>query len=226
MIQLFTSQEFQTAKRKDKLLLECECCHFTFLLPKSEILNTKRNSAQYCSRECASKSRVTKVACFCSHCKVELKIRPSQLSHKDRKTKNVFCNRSCAASYNNTHKKHGTRISKLEKWIAEKLNTLYPNLEIHYNRKDAINSELDIYIPSLKLAFELNGIYHYEPIHGQDKLDKTQNNDNRKFQACLEQGIELCIIDTSQHKYFKEIHNQKYLDIVVSVISNFDLHSI
>ena len=79
----------------------------------------------------------------------------------------------------------------------------YPNLEIHYNRKDAINSELDIYIPELELAFELNGIFHYEPIYGAEKLQQIQNNDDRKFQACLEKGISLCIIDTSSLKYFK-----------------------
>ena len=35
--------------------------------------------------------------------------------------------------------------SKLEKWLEEQLIKMYPNLEIHFNRKDAINSELDIY---------------------------------------------------------------------------------
>jgi hypothetical protein len=88
--------------------------------------------------------------------------------------------------------------------LQEKLTILFPSLDIHYNRKDAINSELDIYIPSLKLAIELNGIFHYEPIYDQDKLDQIQNNDHRKFQACAENGISLCIIDTSSLKYFKE----------------------
>jgi len=49
---------------------------------------------------------------------------------------------------------------------------LYPDLVIHFNKKDAINSELDIYIPSLKLAFELNGIFHYEPIFGKENFLK------------------------------------------------------
>ena len=76
----------------------------------------------------------------------------------------------------------------------------------------------DIYIPSLKLAIELNGIFHYEPIFGEDKLKKVQNNDNRKFQACLEKEIEFCIIDTSQQKYFKEKTSQKYLSIITEII--------
>lgn len=107
----------------------------------------------------------------------------------------------------------------MEIWLEKNLTELYPQLEIHFNRKDAINSELDIYIPSLKLAFELNGVFHYEPIYGEEKLKQIQSNDNRKFQACLEKGIELCIIDTTPMKYFKEAKARKYLDIVVDILA-------
>jgi len=77
-----------------------------------------------------------------------------------------------------------------------------------------------VVIPTLKLAFELNGIFHYEPIFGSNKLKQIQNNDDRKFQACLEQGIELCLIDTSQQKYFKDVLSLKYLNIIVNIINN------
>lgn len=77
---------------------------------------------------------------------------------------------------------------------------------------------MDIFIPVLKLAFELNGIYHYEPIHGPTKLSQIQNNDQRKFQACLERGIELCIIDSSSLSYFKESNALPYLKIIQKII--------
>jgi len=93
------------------------------------------------------------------------------------------------------------------------------NLEIHFNRKDAIGSELDIYIPSLRLAFELNGIFHYEPIYGQSKLDQVQNNDVSKSKLCHEAQIDLCVIDTSHQKYFKPKTSQIFLDIVVSIVN-------
>lgn len=134
------------------------------------------------------------------------------------KSNRVFCNSSCAATYNNTHKTHGTNRSKLECYLARELVKLYPTIKFHFNKKDAINSELDIYIPFLKLAFELNGIYHYEPIHGSDKLARIQNNDNRKFQACLEKGIEFCTIDSSKLTYFKELNALPYVKIVQDVI--------
>lgn len=137
--------------------------------------------------------------------------------------KRKFCCQSCSGTYNNTHKTHGTRRSKLEKYLEKELIQLYPNLEIHFNRKNAINSELDIYIPSLKLAFELNGIFHYEPIFGEEKLEQIQNNDDRKFQACLQEGIELCIIDSSSLKYFKEQKAKKYLDIICDILEEKDI---
>jgi len=151
----------------------------------------------------------------CKHCNKQFEKHPSQL----KKSINHFCTQSCSATYNNLHKTKGTRISKLEMWLKERLTEKYPNLEIHYNRKDAVNAELDIYIPSLKLAFELNGIYHYEPIHGPELLSRMQNNDQRKFQACLERGIELCVIDTSKQKYFKPTTSQQFLIIIQNIIS-------
>jgi hypothetical protein len=137
---------------------------------------------------------------------------------KQGKSYNYFCTHSCAATYNNTHKTKGNRKSKLEFYLEKELPLIYPNLEFNFNRKDTINSELDIYIPNMKLAFELNGLFHYEPIFGESKLEQIQNNDKRKFQACLERGIELCIIDSSQLKYFKESNAKPYLDIIVNII--------
>ena len=95
---------------------------------------------------------------------------------------------------------------------------MFPKLEFHFNRKDAINGELDIYIPTLHLAFELNGIFHYEPIYGTKKLDEVLSNDQRKMLACAERKIELCVIDVSSMTYFKPSKAQRFLDIVVSVL--------
>lgn len=170
----------------------------------------------YCSKECKllNLGHQPPIVKACANCKKEVLKRRCDV----RKTTNSFCSKSCSAIYNNTHKKYGTRRSKLEAYLEEHLIKKYDKLEFVFNKKDAINSELDIYIPSLKLAFELNGIYHYEPIHGQKKLDQIQNNDDRKFQACLERNIELCIIDTSSLSYFKPVNAKKYLDIVCSII--------
>ena len=115
----------------------------------------------------------------CKNCNIEI---VKHLSDIKSKSGNSFCSRSCSATYNNKNKKFGTRRSKLENWIENELKKKY-DFKIIFNGKEAVNSELDIYIPSLKLAFELNGIFHYEPIYGEDKLNKVKNNDGRKYQA-------------------------------------------
>lgn len=168
----------------------------------------------YCSVQCQHESQIKKVTTTCKNCSKQFKKQLSQF----KRTKNHFCSKSCAATYNNTHKTHGTRISKLEKWLSEELPKLYPQIDFVFNGKEAINSELDIYIPELKLGFELNGIFHYEPIFGDLKLEQIQNNDNRKFQACLERGIEFCTIDVSGLKYFKPNSAIRYLEIIKNII--------
>jgi len=221
---LYTESEYQAARASDKLPCKCEQCGDTFYKDKrfiSRILAGHQqgglnyiNHGRFCSIKCYNTYQTVKVIVTCGQCGATFERIQSQVD----KSKHHFCSKSCAGTYTNTHKTKGNRRSKLEKYLEETLQTIYPELEIHYNRKDIINSELDIYIPSLKLAFELNGIFHYEPIYGANKLNQIQNNDTRKFQACLERGIEMCTIDTSGDKYFKADKAVKYLNIIESII--------
>lgn len=219
MKRLFTEEEYKSAKTYDKLPLKCYRCEKEFYQTKHYIyscsLKTSVHTGKYCSKVCAM-TKVVNVEC--KTCGKKFLKFPNQI--KKSKSGNHFCSNSCAATYNNKHKKTGTKRSKLEVWVEEQLLIIYPNIEIHFNRKDTISSELDIYIPSLSLAIELNGIFHYEPIFGEKKLKQTKNNDERKFQACLEKNIEFAIIDTSQQKYFKPKSSQKYLNIITEIINN------
>jgi len=218
MIPLYTEEEYINSKSMDKLPCQCEKCFNIFYKHKKYITHNILNNLddiKYCSRKCQRTTLNKSSVVNCFQCNKEFNKKLSQV----KKSNNHFCSRSCAVTYRNTHKSTGTRRSKLEIWLEEQLSLLYPNLIFDFNRKDAINSELDIYIPSLKLAFELNGIFHYEPIYGSDKLNQIQNNDNRKFQACIENSIELCIIDTSSLVNFKPLKAKKYLDIIVNIIN-------
>lgn len=213
---LISTEQLQDHKALDKIPIECETCKETFYAEKRAIQRTIKGKGKiklrYCSKSCAGIGMKDQREYACLHCNEKF----FDLTTIKRK----FCSRNCSVTYNNLHKTYGIRRSKLEKWLEKQLAIIYPTLEIHYCRKDAINSELDIYLPSLRMAFELNGIFHYEPIHGQDRLDKIKNNDGRKYQACIEKEISLCIIDTSTMSYFKEEKGQKYLNIITNIINN------
>jgi len=216
MIPIKNKSELTNFNSNEMVPLECQFCHNIYYKTKNEAFDRKyRRIRKYCSRKCYSKTKPKKISFNCMCCNKHFLKAPCEC----KRTKRNFCSKSCAATYNNRHKTTGTRRSKLESWIEIELTKLYPTLEIHYNKTNTINAELDIYIPSLKLAFEFNGIFHYEPIYGEDKLKRIKNNDDRKFQACIENNIEMCIIDVSKIKYFKLKYSEYFLKIIKDIIN-------
>lgn len=228
MTPLFTKEQYKICRYKEKLPLQCKKCKNTFYNTKDLICRVYKNllsggigiikngsKCDFCSRNCYAKYKAinNKTYIKCKNCNKNICIKNSLLN------KRIFCSKKCSATYNNKNKKYGNRVSKLEFWLQNQLKIKFPNLLFEFNKKEYIKSELDIYIPSLRLAFELNGIFHYEPIYGKEKLKSIKDNDCRKFQACLENNIELCIINTSNQKHFTEKSSQKYLDIIYNIIN-------
>ena len=211
---LINKEELKNYKSRDLILCECEYCRQPYKVEKNEIQSVLMGTRirKHCSKICQSKAQIKKQIVKCDWCNKQFLKQPSQI-----RAKHNFCSQSCSTSYNNTHKTHGTRISKLEVWLKEELIKLFPILDIKFNDKSAIKSELDIYIPSLNLAFEINGIYHYKPIHGIEKLKRTQIMDEQKINNCLKQKIELHILDVHNMEKF----NKKEANIFLEIIKNF-----
>jgi hypothetical protein len=219
MIPIFTPLEFEAAKSTQALPLRCKQCQGIFYRSKHQIQKALQPGAKdqkdFCSHVCHGLAFNLSVSVPCLHCGVGVSKKLSAL----KKSKHNFCSLSCAAKYHNSHKQTGYRRSKLEVWLENQLTQRHPDFQFVFNGTNAIDAELDIYIPALKLAFELNGIIHYEPIYGLDRLEKTQGNDHRKMFACAERGIDLCVLDTSHMKLFKEKGAQRYLDLIEEVLS-------
>ena len=200
--------------------LICDNCHNDFTRDSKSMKTggRKKSNFIFCSKNCYTVFQSFKIDITCSNCNLSFKRINSQI--KKSKSGNQFCTKSCAATHNNLNKSYGIRRSKLEKQIETQITSLYTDLDFEFNQKTAIGSELDIFIPKLKLAFELNGIYHYEPIHGTNKLNKTKNNDQLKFALCHQNKISLCVIDISFIKNFKPIKAQRILKIITDIIED------
>lgn len=204
-----------------KLTFTCPVCSKTFTKQNvyydRHVQKHGRDYQPKCSLKCVSifnsKSKpVDCLQCGKAFIKSGANLKKSPCHH--------FCSRSCSASYNNRHKTHGTRRSKLEQHLEEQIKTLFPSLPCECNAKTLIGSELDFYFPTLKLAIELNGILHYQPIYGQDKLDRIINNDKQKSMRCHELGVDFRVIDTSSCDNLTPSQKRKYWNIVQTLLSD------
>lgn len=209
-------QEFKKYKGKDLIPYNCQTCSVLYHKPQRSSRQFIHSGAayNYCSKTCQSKAQVTSVTIPCAECSTPV----TKIFNDTKRTKNTFCSNSHATSYNNKHKKHGIRRSKLETYLENFIRSEYPNLDLICNGKDVIESELDFYFPSLRLAIELNGIVHYEPIYGQDKFERIQNNDKQKMIRCYEQGIELVVLDSSKVSYLTDKIKAQYASIVKELL--------
>lgn len=193
----------------------CEHCGMAFRTTSTQYhRNNRRGYRFFCTRWCRNTASVRARQSPCTNCGTAVPRRPCDL----KKVKNVFCSRSCAGSYNNRHKSKGSRRSKLEAFIVQRLQADFPAVEVLANDIRTIGAEIDILIPSLKLGIELNGILHYEPIYGAEKLERIVANDQQKVAACREKGIELAVIDVSWMKYFKPAAGERVYDVVKSLV--------
>lgn len=200
-------------------IVECRNCGKQVEKTASRYNESIKNGWNFfCSLSCRYGYQENGIEIPCAQCQKFVRKTPGQV----RQTKsNVFCSKSCAALYNNSRKHRGTRRSKLEKFIEQHLRIELPNLDLECNSNRLIGTELDFYFPELRLAIEVNGIFHYEPIYGQEKLERIQENDKQKVARCLQAGIELFIIDVSNESHLTLKAKEKYWMIFKELVTSF-----
>lgn len=182
------SRRFRTKYKNDTFCYKCTVCHKEFILKHEH-----NKQEQCCSIKCWNVLKGTRIQTKCAECELEITI---PLRRYKEYTKH-FCSSSCCGKFSTANKINGIKRSKFEVFLETEIRKTFPNLLTLPSDRTAIHSELDFYFPTINLGIEINGIFHYEPIFGKETLDRIQNNDNRKMQACLEKGIELIIIDSS-----------------------------
>jgi len=91
---------------------------------------------------------------------------------------------------------------------------MFPYLEYECN-KLYHGYEFDFMFPTLSLAIEINGIFHREPIYGEEKLKRTQKRDREKKKICKKHGIKLIILEDKKNFSIKNA-NKLYCELVSS----------
>jgi len=223
---LISKDELNNLESNDLVPFECEICKSTFYKKKHYALRGLKGTRNYsaCSKECwkkviGNRHRHECITLTCDWCKKEFQRKPNlHLRRKKMLSQHCFCSRKCSYLYRQSDNSFGKR-STLEKWIEQKLTVDFPTISIEYNNITTINGELDIFIPTLDLAFEINGVGHYKPIYGVDNFKKRIKKDGEKIEECLARKIDLFVIDCKEFNTLKEDRDIKYYNRICEEIS-------
>ena len=108
-------------------------------------------------------------------------------------------------------------VSLMEKEVSDYIKSLIDDEVIENDRSILKGKELDILIPSRKLAIEFNGIFWHVESKGKDK-----NYHLSKTERCLEEAIELIHISDSEWMFKNEII-KSFLKKKLNVLEEVDL---
>jgi hypothetical protein len=142
--------------------------------------------------------------CHCDVCNNEYEITRVLLNERNREGYGLctLCNQ---VGINN--------ISQLEKEVSSYIKNLI-NDEIKENDRNVLNNlELDVYIPSKKIAFEVNGLYWHS------ELFKDKNYHLNKTELCEEKGIRLIQIFEDEWMFKKDIVKSR-IENILGLTSN------
>lgn len=107
--------------------------------------------------------------------------------------------------------------SKLEKFLLNELIKLGLTPEFHKEQTLANTKlQIDIYLPTISTAIEVDGPSHFLPVWGEDALAKNQNYDNKKTGLILGKGMFL--IRIKQTKDFSPTRAQLIFDQLKDII--------
>lgn len=187
--------------------VEINCMWCGVLFSKKKSLFSYREN-HFCSRVCSSKFQDKKDDVECFVCGKQFK----KSHYKSKNKPRHCCSLDCVKVLNNNFKDWGSSRSKLEFAIENHLGIIFSVLDIRYNKTDT-GYELDIFIPDLKLAIEINGIHHYENIFKNNRFERTQQIDREKIVKCNELGINLIVIDVSRDGQSKRIQAQRISEV-------------
>lgn len=110
--------------------------------------------------------------------------------------------------------------SKIEKFLLFKLRNLGHRVEFHSkNLLSTQKLQVDLFLPDLGTAIEVDGPSHFEPVWGEEALYKTMLADQQKNGLLLGRGY--CVIRLrTKAKNISIIYQERLLEKVVGVLDN------
>jgi endogenous inhibitor of DNA gyrase (YacG/DUF329 family) len=216
---IYCSHECYLISKRNKTEVKCLTCGKKIYRIGSHI---KKYPKSYCSRKCYGLSfQVPRCNILCKKCGKQI---TRKLTHIN-KYKNQFCSRKCATCYIRIFSKVAAR-SKIEEFLFNLIKTDFPILTIEQNIRSLLSCgyEIDIWIPQINLAIELNGPVHYFNIYGN--LDITQQHDTTKRDEINQRGYKFIVIDVSQNNYkkTKNLVCEEYLNVIKPMIVDYYLN--
>jgi very-short-patch-repair endonuclease len=123
----------------------------------------------------------------------------------------------------NNSVRHTSKVgSKLEKFLLSELLAHGFDVEFH-KEQSLINTKLqiDLFLPKINIAIEVDGPSHFLPIWGEDALKKTQTYDSKKQGLILGKG--LVLIRIKQTKDFSKSRSRLIFDNLMKHINIISL---
>jgi|LakMenE01Jun11ns_1017448.scaffolds.fasta_scaffold9759949_1 very-short-patch-repair endonuclease len=97
--------------------------------------------------------------------------------------------------------------SKLEKFLLNKL--LEDGFKVDFHKEQSLLNtklQIDLFLPTLNIAIEVDGPSHFKPVWGNDNLKRNKGYDNKKTGLILGKG--LVLIRIKQTKDFSKARAQ------------------
>lgn len=109
--------------------------------------------------------------------------------------------------------------SKLESFLLEKLLSDGYRVEFH-KEQSLLNTKLqiDLFLPTLNVAIEVDGLSHFEPVWGEETLNRNKGYDNKKTGLILGKG--LVLIRIKQVRDFSKARAQSIYDKLKQLLAD------
>jgi very-short-patch-repair endonuclease len=111
--------------------------------------------------------------------------------------------------------------SKLERYLLKEL--LNDGFDVVFHQEQTLANtklQIDLLLPKLNVAIEVDGPSHFEPVWGEQNLSKNKKYDNKKNGLILGKG--LCLIRIKQTKDFSTSRAKIIYDKLRDRLNNLD----